>query len=119
MTDISIFNYIDATHFFSAGEAVFRVGDKPDVMYYVKSGSLVIMLDDTKIADVEPGSIVGEMAMIDSEPRSATVTAVTDCSLIAIDEEGFLKHINGTPHFLIFVMRIAVDRLRKYLHKDL
>lgn len=119
MNDISIFRYVDATHHIQPGETVFKAGDSPDFMYYVKSGTLHIERNDETIAVVEAGSVVGEMALIDSAPRSATVRAITLCHLIAIDEEGFIKHINGTPRFVLYVMEIAVNRLRSYLHKDL
>ena len=59
-----------------------------------------------------PGYIVGELALVDNSPRSATVTAVTDCEVIPIDRRGFTFMIQNTPFFALHVMGVLADRLR-------
>jgi len=57
--------------------------------------------------------IVGELALIDDEPRSATVVARTDCRLVAVDRRRFEYMVQETPLFGIAVMKVLADRLRK------
>ena len=58
-------------------------------------------------------SIFGEMALIDDEPRSATVIARTDCRLLEVDRRRFEFMVSETPYFALAVMRVMADRLRK------
>ncbi|MGB7593095.1 MAG: Crp/Fnr family transcriptional regulator [Terriglobia bacterium] len=66
-------------------------------------------------AAVWPGipHIVGELTLIDDEPRSATVVARTDCRLVAVDRRRFEYMVQETPLFGIAVMKVLADRLRK------
>ena len=51
------------------------------------------------------------MALIDGSPRSADAYAKTDCSLVAVNERGFIFLVTETPYFAINVMRTLADRL--------
>jgi CRP-like cAMP-binding protein len=53
------------------------------------------------------------MAMIDSETRSATATAMTDCELLQVDRPLFEAIIRAEPTFAIHVMRAMVKRMRR------
>ena len=81
-------------------------------MYTVIEGEVEIIINDTVIETVEPGGILGELALIDNKPRSATAIAKTNCKLVPIDEKRFTFLIQQTPYFSIQVMRIMADRLR-------
>ena len=59
-----------------------------------------------------PGEIFGEMALIDSQARSASFTAKTDCRLVPVDERRFLFMVQQTPFFALNVMQVLADRLR-------
>lgn len=98
---------------FPAGHTLFRAGEPGHEMFVVKDGELDILVNDTVIETVGPGGVVGEMALIDTQPRSATVIAKTDCQLVQIDEKRFAFLIQQTPYFGIQVMRVLADRLRK------
>jgi CRP-like cAMP-binding protein len=56
------------------------------------------------------------MAILDRGPRSATVTAKTDCLLLAIDRERFENQVRKSPQFSIQVMRVIAERLRRLDH---
>ena len=60
-----------------------------------------------------PGSIFGEMALIDAGPRSAIVVARTNCRLAEVDRRRFEFMVWETPFFALAVIRIMADRLRK------
>ena len=60
-----------------------------------------------------PGSLVGEMALIDAQVRSATATAKSACRLAPVTEKRFLFMVQQTPFFALQVMRILAERLRR------
>jgi len=101
-----------------AGEVLFRKGDPARCMYVVLSGTLRIGDGNVVYEDIEAGSIVGEMALIDHGPRSATVTATSDAALAEIDEKRFVYLVERTPHFALNVMRMMSQRLRHQNAKE-
>ncbi|HXQ21148.1 MAG TPA: cyclic nucleotide-binding domain-containing protein, partial [Candidatus Acidoferrales bacterium] len=60
-----------------------------------------------------PGGILGEMALIDQNPRSATAVAKTDCTLVPVNEARFKFLVKQVPAFSLEVMRVMASRLRK------
>jgi CRP-like cAMP-binding protein len=94
------------------GQYLFQKGDLASVMYVVKSGELQIGEGNIVYETVGPGGIVGEMALVDGAPRSASVKALTPCELVAIDQRRFLFLIQQTPFFAVRVMRVLAQRLR-------
>jgi len=110
---LSLFNRERNVVTIKAGDVLFRTGDLPTCMYVVLSGELRIGDGNVTYETVSAGSILGEMALIDHEPRSATVTATTDASLAEIDEKRFLYLVERTPNFALNVMRILSQRLRR------
>ena len=95
------------------GEILFQKDDPARNMYVVLKGELRIGDGNATYERLSEGGIVGEMALIDHGPRSATVTASTDCTLAAIDEKRFLFLVQQTPTFALNVMRILSHRLRR------
>jgi len=75
------------------GDFLFREGDKGEKMYVVLEGEMDIVLGDFVLETTGPGALVGEMAMIDNSPRTASAVAKTSCRLAEIDRRRF--------HFLI------------------
>jgi len=96
-----------------SGETLFRKGDAARSIYVVLSGNVRIADGNIVYEQVAAGGIVGEMALIDHAPRSATVTAVTDCAVAEIDEKRFLFLVQQTPSFALNVMRVMSTRLRR------
>jgi CRP-like cAMP-binding protein len=98
---------------FQAGQVIFAEGQPGKIMYVVTSGEVEIKIGETVIETIGSGDILGEMALIDTQPRSATAIAKTDCQLAPIDEQRFTFLVQQTPYFALQVMRIMADRLRK------
>ncbi len=96
-----------------AGQALFREGEPGAVMYVLISGTAEIMVNDKLVEVAEPGAILGEMAMIDEQTRSATVIARSECKLLHIERKRFNFLIQQTPNFALHVMRVIAARLRK------
>lgn len=100
-----------------AGEALFRHGDDAVEMYVLLDGKVDISLDGRLIESLAPGSIFGEMAIVDDNPRSADAVAVTDATIEPIDKEWFLHLIKRSPPFGLHVMSVLARRLREHMNK--
>ena len=70
-------------------------------------------LPQNQHAGIGPGDLLGEMALIDSKPRSASALTRSTCRIAPVGEERFLQMVQETPHFSLHVMRILADRLRR------
>jgi CRP/FNR family transcriptional regulator, cyclic AMP receptor protein len=110
---INILRHEGDTTTIPAGQPVFSEGEPGDLMYVVESGEADVVLNGKVVETIGPGGIVGEMALIDAQPRSATVIARTDCALIPVDAKRFQRLVQHTPYFAIQVMQILTTRLRR------
>jgi len=96
-----------------SGDVLFREGEIGDYMYVLVNGTAEISVGGKPVEQLGHGAIAGEMAVIERSPRSATVTATSDCMLARIDEKRFNYLVSHTPHFSVEVMRVMADRLRR------
>lgn len=94
----------------AAGQVLFSQGDVGDRAYVVRSGQIEIVRrlqeQDVVLAVEGPGTIIGEMALIDDQPRSATVRAVEPTTLTVVSKEAFQFHLSRTDP----VIRILLER---------
>ncbi len=97
---------------FRAGEIIFQEGDPAEEFYVIKSGTVEIRLGNRLLDTLNEHSIFGEMALIDTAPRSATAVAATDATIVPVGEKQFLFLVSRTPHFALNVMRVLARRLR-------
>ena len=97
---------------FAAGEFIFNAGDKGDAMCVLIEGEVEIRDGSTILETTGPGSIFGELALIDDSPRSASVVAKTACRLVKVDRRRFEYLVTETPYFALAVMKVLADRLR-------
>ena len=106
---------------FSAGECVVKQDETGDCMFILAEGSAKVSHHasghEFELATLQPGDFFGELAIVDSGPRSADVETITDCTLLKI-EHGALRALAGVyPNaafkFLIAVGRVLVLRLRR------
>jgi CRP-like cAMP-binding protein len=98
---------------FSARQFIFKAGDPGQTMYIIIEGEVEILIKNVVVETAGPGSIVGELALIDDEPRSASAVAKTDCRLVAVDRRRFEYLVQETPLFSLSVMKVLADRLRR------
>ncbi|HTD67975.1 MAG TPA: cyclic nucleotide-binding domain-containing protein, partial [Candidatus Limnocylindria bacterium] len=104
---------------FAGGTEIFKEGDAGDALYVVKSGQVqisAVMGDGQRqvLSRVPPGEIFGELAIIDSQPRSATAMADAETALYVIPREAMLNMLNNSPHFSFSMMREITQRLREF-----
>jgi CRP/FNR family cyclic AMP-dependent transcriptional regulator len=112
MVTLSLFRHAD-TESFPAGQVIFREGDAGSTMYVIVEGEVDIQSGSHLLETAGPGSLLGEMALIDRSPRSASAVAKTDCKLAPVDQRRFEFLVQQTPYFALEVMEIMADRLRK------
>jgi CRP/FNR family transcriptional regulator, cyclic AMP receptor protein len=94
------------------GEVLFEKNESGRFMYVVKSGEMQIIDGNYVYETVSAGGILGEMALVDAGPRSATVRALKQSVVIPLDERRFLFMVSQTPFFALRVMRVMSARLR-------
>ncbi len=100
------------TRDYKAGETIFREGDSGSEFYVVQRGQVRILSGNRLLETLGGNEIFGEMALIDSSPRSATVVAETDVTVAPITEKQYLFLVRHTPYFALKVMRVLANRLR-------
>ena len=96
----------------AAGNFIFRSGEVAKVMYLIIEGEVDLMLGDTVLETAGEGAFIGEMALIDDEPRSASARARGNCRVFPIDEARFQLLVQETPFFALQVMKALARRLR-------
>jgi CRP/FNR family cyclic AMP-dependent transcriptional regulator len=101
-----------------AGDWLFAIGDAGDGCYRLDQGLLKVVVasprgEERIIAILGPGAIVGELAMIDGLPRSASVVALHDCVLRFVSREAFKQCANTHPETHQVLLAILAARLRQ------
>ncbi len=103
-------------HIFAPGEVIFREGDPGNIAYLVWSGRALVMkgtLESPTILGFRgPGDILGEMALLENQPRSASVIALTDLRLLQIHQDDFVRLLSESPSASTDIMAILSARLR-------
>ena len=98
-----------------AGEVLMKQGDSGDTAYVVLGGEFEITKQSgqslIKIDIRTPGDVLGEMALLSQSPRSATVTAVTDCETLCISKEVFDDLLSTSPSASMAVLHWVMARL--------
>lgn len=80
---------------FEAGDEIIRQGDEGDRFYVIASGSVAVFEDGAFRRNQSVGESFGEIALLRSSPRTATVKALEHCELLALDREPFLRSVTG------------------------
>jgi CRP/FNR family cyclic AMP-dependent transcriptional regulator len=106
---------------YAAGEVVFAEGTVGKHMYVVQSGTVEIRTAvagaDQTVATLKVGEMLGEMALLDDAPRSATAVAGREgARLLEVDHALFIYLVGQQPAFALMVMQSLARRLRANLH---
>src|SRR6266511_517479 len=93
-------------------------GAYEDVLYIIAEGEIVITQkmteeeEDRVLRVGVGGDLVGEMGLIQSAPRAATVRTTTECTVLEMEKEDFETILSRSPRMAIDLIRITLDRLR-------
>ncbi len=109
-----LFDYYGIT--VQAGEYLFKEGDPAYNLYMIYTGRVKITRNvqnhEEELKVLGDGEFVGEMAIIDSKPRSANAIAVDTCDLIKMDKNSFYETLQTNPRFVENFVRFLSTRIR-------
>ena len=80
-----------------AGETLIHEGDRADALYVLRTGAVAVRAGERELATLGPGSWFGEIGLLEGVPRTATVYAIEECTLLRIDGEAFLEALTTAP----------------------
>jgi small-conductance mechanosensitive channel len=97
---------------YGAGQTVVREGQAGDSMFIVGRGSVRVAVGETatEVATIPAGGYFGEMSLLTGEPRTATVSAITDCLLLEIGAEDFRRIALAHPPVVQEVTSVVAER---------
>ncbi|OGJ99250.1 MAG: hypothetical protein A2487_19555, partial [Candidatus Raymondbacteria bacterium RifOxyC12_full_50_8] len=102
---------------FFNGDIIFKENDRSREMYIIQTGKMKVYKNDkgnlVDICELGPGSIVGEMSLLDGRPRSATVQVVEDADVKIISPDDFEKNMEAIPDWFLGIIKIMCTRLRE------
>ena len=101
---------------FPAGAQIFSEGDDGRFAYVIEGGQVEISTFNNGrrvvIARLENGELLGEMALVDDTPRSATAVAVEETQVVVIDRSSLQQYIDSADELVQLLLRVTLERLR-------
>lgn len=98
------------------GDVIVQEGTESREMYVIQSGRVKVVKGsgntEAVLAILKDGDMFGEMSLLDAKPRSATVKALGEARVLAIDHEMFLKRVRVDPTLALRVLRQMGERIR-------
>jgi CRP-like cAMP-binding protein len=100
----------------SENEAIFKQGDPGDSMYIIVDGRVRVHLEEQLLNYLGESDVFGEMALLDPEPRLASVTTVEPTRLFRLDQAPFFQLIAERPEIATSIIRVLTRLLRDRVH---
>lgn len=105
-----------ADQHFPRGQVLFEEGDPGDALYIIRSGRVAVLKGDLDMPTIlgyrGAGEIIGEMALLEDRPRSASVVVIEDLHTFAISREKFQQFLNNNPSVGVSILNVLSSRLR-------
>lgn len=102
-------------------EILVRQGEAGDCMYVIQEGLVEVFAEENGqevgLRVCGPGEIIGEMAIFESEVRSATVRAVGEARILTVDRRTFLRRVQEDPSLAFNILRTMSARIRELSEK--
>jgi CRP/FNR family cyclic AMP-dependent transcriptional regulator len=95
-----------------AGYVMADQGQTGREAYVILEGSATVRRNGKKVATAGPGTLVGELSLLDHGPRTATVTADTECNVLVLDQRHFAGLISEVPAIANKIMTVLAGRIR-------
>ncbi len=107
--------------FYADGEIVVHQGDAGDCMYMVQDGEVEIVAEEggeeVVLRRAGRNEILGEMAIFDRQPRSATIRAKGSARILTLDKRNLLRRINEDPSLAFRMIETMSRRVRQLSHE--
>ncbi|MBX3231394.1 MAG: cyclic nucleotide-binding domain-containing protein [Labilithrix sp.] len=95
-----------------AGEVLMREGEIANTLYLILEGTVIVTKGERVLAELGEREVVGEMALLDAAPRSATVSAATDVSTLELHRDPFEQIMSDRPEIGRGIIKVLTQRLR-------
>jgi len=102
----------DPPVYFDRRKPIVQEGQAGTRMYIVLEGTVAVFLGGKVIERLGPGGVFGELALVEQQPRMASVNAETDCSLQPVNRAAFLALVESSPEFAALLLTKLAERLR-------
>ena len=101
-----------------AGHTLFQAGDPGDSLFIVRVGEIELFIKDTAgqkivLTTAEPGDMFGELAMLDSGPRTATALALTESEVLVLDRDDLVLLFQRKPEAALHMLAALSGLTRK------
>jgi CRP/FNR family cyclic AMP-dependent transcriptional regulator len=97
---------------YPSGKMIFAQGQEGRSLYIVVAGKVRVHIGDKDLAILDKGSCFGEMSLFDAEPRSASVTAISNCDCLVLTQQQLYEAIDETPDIAVNIIRLLSRRIR-------
>lgn len=108
---------------FADGEVIAEQGEQGDVMFVIVSGEVRVCIEtdgrETEVARRKPGDFVGELAVVNREPRNATLIASGDVRALCIDNKSFEGLVRERPEVSLVIIQVLSKRLKELMAKKI
>ena len=99
-----------------AGQTILERGDRADALYVIESGLVSVSIpgsagNDVTLAQLGPGQLFGEMAILTGQPRSAAIRVLVDTTVLTLSVASFFQVAGRSPTLLLNVGRVVAERL--------
>jgi CRP-like cAMP-binding protein len=106
-----------STRTLSPGDVLMKKGEAGDSLFIINEGWVKIVTEDAKGGELilnkcGPGEVIGEMALLDSGPRSASVIALEKAEALELKQDAFYEVLNQRPDVSLAIIRGYSNRLR-------
>lgn len=102
------------------GDVIMKEGDTEKSLYLVSKGKLNVFISEKgrpkKVGEIMPGELVGEMAFVTGEARTATVIAAEETELVKVSGESFTQTLEKLPPWLQQFIHTLVRRIKDHNH---
>ena len=102
---------------YKAGETIVKEGEQAVAFFMITKGKVEALTGSpkktTRLNELGPGQVFGEMALLDGMPRVATVKAMTDTECLVLSRWDFVAELRTNPHIAVAMLPILSKRLRE------
>ncbi len=97
----------------NAGSTIVDQGQTGREAFVLLKGSATVRRNGKKVATLGPGAVIGELSLLDHGPRTATVVADSDCTMLVISQRQFLGVIDAIPALAHKLLGTLAGRIRE------
>jgi EAL domain-containing protein (putative c-di-GMP-specific phosphodiesterase class I)/CRP-like cAMP-binding protein len=108
---------------YAAGSVIMRQGEDGNAAYMIENGKVEILINSAdgqehRVGTRGKGAMIGEMALVDNAPRTATIRAIEDCELLEITKDDFSRRLNSADPVLKMTAQVIMTRYRDTLARS-